>query len=323
MQYKEWLSEWLANYIAATAKQKTVTRYSEIVRTHIVPKLGEYEVNEISPLMLQQFVTELLKSGNKRTGSGLSASSVNGIITVLQDSLKTAKLFGIADEYVGDKIKRPKIEERQVTCFTKREQQAIEQEMLRGNKPQLFGVVLCLYTGLRIGELLALTWEDIDFVRGTVSVNKSCHDGKDKDGVYGTVVETPKTATSKRIIPIPKQLLPFIRAWKKKSRSAFVVANGEKNISLRGYQRMFERLLNRLHIDRKGFHALRHTFATRALECGMDVKTLAEILGHKNATVTLNRYVHSLLEHKQDMMNKIGKLVFTVQNMQATAVAEI
>lgn len=94
------------------------------------------------------------------------------------------------------------------------------------------------------------------------------------------------------------------------NHSEYVVSNGEKCISIRGYQRMFERLLNRLGIEHKGFHALRHTFATRALECGMDVKTLSEILGHKNAAITLNRYVHSLLEHKQDMMNKIGKSLF-------------
>lgn len=323
MQYKEWLNEWIANYIASTAKRKTVTRYSEIVNTHIVPKIGDCEINEITPLLLQQFVTNLLQYGNKRTGKGLAPSSVNGIITVVQDSLKTAKLLGIADEYVADKIKRPKIEERQVTCFTKCEQQRIEQEIMFGKKTQMYGVVLCLYTGLRIGELLALTWEDMDLVCGTVSVSKSCHDGKDKSGVYGKIVETPKTATSKRLIPIPKQLMPFIKEWKKKSRSEYIVSNGEKNISLRGYQRMFERLLNRLGIEHKGFHALRHTFATRALECGMDVKTLSEILGHKNATVTLNRYVHSLLEHKQDMMNKIGKLVIALQNRQTSVNSEI
>ena len=80
---------------------------------------------------------------------------------------------------------------------------------------------------------------------------------------------------------------------------------------------MFERLLCRLGIEHKGFHALRHTFATRALECGMDVKTLSEILGHKNATVTLNRYVHSLAEHKQEMMNLVGKLIYAAQSKRA------
>lgn len=296
--------------VKPTAKQKTIIRYSEIIHTHIAPKLGDYETDKINLLTLQQFITYLLQNGNKRTGKGLAPSSVNGIITVLQDSLKTAKMLGITDEYIADKIKRPKIDGKQVTCFTKREQQLIEQDILRGNKVQRNGIILCLYTGLRIGELLALTWADVDLTRGLICISKSCHDGIDTHGIYGKIVETPKTATSKRVIPIPSRMLPFMRTWEKKSHSEYVVSNGEKSISIRGYQRMFERLLNRLGIEHKGFHALRHTFATRALECGMDVKTLSEILGHKNATVTLNRYVHSLLEHKQDMMNKIGKSLF-------------
>ena len=104
------------------------------------------------------------------------------------------------------------------------------------------------------------------------------------------------------MIPLPKQLLPVLKEYKRKSISEYVVEseNGEPP-TVRSYQRTFELLQKRLHIERKGFYSLRHTFATRALECGMDVKTLAEILGHKNATVTLNRYAHSLMEHKQDI----------------------
>ena len=88
-----------------------------------------------------------------------------------------------------------------------------------------------------------------------------------------------------------------------------VASNSDRLISIRAYQRSFELFLKRLNIPHKGFHSLRHTFATRALECGMDVKTLSEILGHKNANVTLNRYVHSLMEHKREMMNRLGKLL--------------
>ena len=173
----------------------------------------------------------------------------------------------------------------------------------------MFGILLCLYTGLRIGELLALKWEDLDLQKGFLTVSRSCHDGKGKDGHYIRFEDTPKTFSSRRVIPLPKQILPLIREAKKKSCSDYVVSKDGKPVSVRSYQRTFDLLQRKIKIPHRGFHSLRHTFATRALECGMDVKTLSEILGHKSPTVTLNRYVHSLMEHKQDMMNRLGKLL--------------
>ncbi len=127
MQYKEWLNEWLECYVKPTTKSKTYIRYSEIVRGHIIPKIGSYEIGELTPLVLQRFVTELLSGGNLKTGTGLSSNSVNGIITVIQNSLKSAFAIGIVSEYNADKIKRPKVKEKQVVCFTKQEQRQIEQ----------------------------------------------------------------------------------------------------------------------------------------------------------------------------------------------------
>ena len=310
MQYKEWLNEWLESYVKPSSKQKTYIRYYEIVNQHIVGALGDYEMGELTPLILQRFTTKLLQSGNIKTGKGLSANSVNGIISVIQSSLKVAYAIGQISEYTADKIKRPKAREKQVTCFTPAEQKQIERAVLGGKKAKMFGVVLCLYTGLRIGELLALEWGDIDFQKRIISVSKSCHDGKDDNGQFARITDTPKTETSEREIPFPKQLIPCLRDLKRGSDSVYVVASdSDKLISVRAYQRSFELFLKRLHIPHKGFHSLRHTFATRALECGMDVKTLSEILGHKNANVTLNRYVHSLMEYKCEMMNRLGRLL--------------
>ena len=309
MKYKDWLEEWLEHYVLPTAKDKTFNRYSEIIHHHVIPKLGNLELSEISPIILQHFITELLQNGNLKTGEGLAVNSVNSIITVIQNSLRTAFNLGYIKEYSADKIKRPKAKEKAVTCFTVQEQKQIEQAVLKGKKDKMFGVLLCFYTGLRIGELLALKWSDIDFQKGILTVSRSCHDGKGQDGKYTRIEDTPKTLSSRRCIPLPKQLVPLIKEAKKKSRSDYVVANGEKPISVRSYQESFNLLLRKLKIPHRGFHSIRHTFATRALECGMDVKTLSEILGHKSPTVTLNRYSHSLLEHKKEMMNRLGKLL--------------
>ena len=304
MKYIEWLKIWLENYIKPSVKVRTYERYSLIVDKHIAKDLGECEIKTLSALVLQNYITQLLRNGNCKTGKGLSANSVNGIISVLQSSLKTAHLWGLTKDYTADKIKRPKLTEKPVDCFSLAEQKKIEQAILNGKKDKLYGIILCLYSGLRIGELIALQWSDIDFTKGVLTVSKSCHDSKD-----GLIIDEPKTTNSRRLIPLPKQLIPLLKTIKQKSISPFVVSANGSPVSVRSYQRSFELLLKRLNIPHKGFHSLRHTFATRALECGMDVKTLSEILGHKNPTITLNRYAHSLMEHKADMMNKLGKLL--------------
>ncbi len=301
MKYGIWLDEWFCNYIRPSSKRRTCERYSEIIEKRLKVKLGEYELDELTPLVLQRYITEL---------KGLAANSVNGIITVIQNSLKLAYALGTIKEYAADKIRRPKTKEKEVTCFTLSEQKKIERAALAGKKTKWLGIVVCLYTGLRIGELLALEWKDVDFQKGMLTVSKSRHEGKDENGRYAHIVESPKTVSSRRCIPLPKQILCELRMLKRKSRSLYVISNGESSIPVRSYQRSFERLLKKLDIPHKGFHALRHTFATRALECGMDVKMLSELLGHKDPAVTLRRYVHSLMEQKKEMMNKVGNTYF-------------
>ena len=209
-------------------------------------------------------------------------------------------------EYSANKIKRPKPKEKQVECFSIQEQKKIEEAALSAKKDKYRGIILCLYTGLRIGELLALTWNDIDFEKSILSITKTCHDGNE-NGEHIRIIDTPKTENSMRQIPLSKTLVKMLKEIKKKSKCEFVIADGKKPVFIRSYQRMFELFLKELKLPHKGFHSLRHTFATRALECGMDVKTLSEILGHQNPSVTLKRYTHSLMEHKKEMMNRLGK----------------
>lgn len=308
MTYKNWLNEWLTHYIKPSSKQRTFEQYSKVAQIHILPYLGDIELTDLTPFVLQKFITDLTTNGNKRTGKGLSPNFVKTILSVIQNSLKTAHLVGYLPEYSANKIKRPKIVEKQVECFTIQEQKKIEEVALSAKKDKYRGIILCLYTGLRIGELLALTWNDIDFEKSILSVTKTCHDGNE-NGKHIRIIDTPKTENSRRQIPLSKTLVKMLKEIKKKSKCEFVIADGEKPVFIRSYQRTFELLLKKLVLPHKGFHSLRHTFATRALECGMDVKSLSEILGHKNATITLNRYAHSLWEHKAEMMNKLSKML--------------
>ena len=302
MKYRDWLQEWLGYYVKPSVKAKTYEKYARQVRRYLAPRLGGYALEELTPLRLQKFAVSL-------TDGGLSANTANGIITVLQSSLLAAVNAGKAEREHGKSVVRPKIREKQVECFSKAEQKKLEGHILHGKNTKLFGIVVALYTGLRTGELLALRWEDVDLGKGLLTVRKTCYDGW-RGGKYVKITDMPKTENSVRAIPLPRQLLPYIKEMKRRSGGLYMVpGNTEYGAEIRCYQRTFGALLKKLGIPHKGFHALRHTFATRAIEVGMDVKTLSEILGHKNPSVTLQRYAHSLLEHKAEMMNKLGKLL--------------
>ena len=299
MKYREWLEQWLNNYVKTSCKQRTWALYAQTIEQRILPYLGEKELHELTPPLLQQFVTELIVNREKP----LAANTINGTISVVKSSLKMAYNMGYLPEYNADKICRPRCIEKKVECLSVIEQKKLENYILHANKIKLYGIVICMYTGLRLGELLALVWDNVDMKECKITVSSTAYylDGK-------RIEDTPKTAQSMRTIPFPRQILPMFKVLYKKRTTQYVIEEHGSPICNRSYQRTFELILRKLDIQRKGFHSLRHTFATRALECGMDVKTLSELLGHKNPTVTLNRYAHSMLEYKIQMMNKLGKL---------------
>lgn len=244
MKYSEWLNIWLENYVKPTHKIRTFDLYRQMVEKKIVPYLGDYDMNELAPITIQCYATEMIKKGNTRTGKGLSSNTVNGIISIIQSSLQTAYRLGLTATYVGDKIQRPKSCEKKVECFTAAEQKMLEEAIMASKKQKLLGIVICLYTGLRIGELLALTWNDVDFEKGEINVTKSCYCGK-----RGRVVDGVKTEHSKRVIPLSKQVLKVLRMMKKTSDSEYVISSKGKPVTTRSYQRSFEIIQEKLHIS--------------------------------------------------------------------------
>lgn len=308
MKYNDWLNFWLEHLVKQQTKLRTYKLYRGIVQGRLRDCLGRKELDEITPLLLQNYISELADKGNKRSGNGLSANTINCIITIIQCSLKTAFSFGLLSAYTADRIKRPKAQEPFAKCFTLAEQKKLENAVLSAKNRSLFGVFICLYTGLRIGELLALTWEDLDLKRGILIVDKTCYYTSDIDGHYRRITDMPKTPSSRRLIPLSDSLISILRERKKAALGPYVISSPSGSpIAIRSYQNSFSLLLLRLNIPHRSFHTLRHTFATRALESGMDVKTLSELLGHKSATVTLSRYAHVFSEHKRAMMNKLWK----------------
>lgn len=305
MKYSEWLNEWLVNSVKPMVKQRTYEKYADLVRRHLQPVLGEYDINSLTPITLQNYTAGLTEK--------YSPNTVKGIITLLKRSLCRAVSLGVTDRQFADAIQYPKPREKTVESLSLADQKKIELYILNSNNQKLLGILLSLYTGLRIGELLSLEWKDIDFQKGILTISKNCYDFWE-NGKYRKVSTAPKTLSSRRVIPLTKQLIPYLRSAERHSNSSYVVSGEDgNNVSIRSYQRTFELLLKRLKIPHCGFHALRHTFATRALECGMDVKSLSEILGHKNPMITLIRYTHSFMDYKTAMINKLGKNLQQIQ----------
>ncbi len=271
-------------------KLKTYLHYLLLYNTHLEKSFGHREIKNISSLDIESFIS---------SKSDLANSSIKLIICVLKNILN----------YVGNSLQikyRIKGSKKQVQALTKDEQQKLERYILNSKLTYNYGIIISLYTGVRIGELLALTWQDIDFKRKTISISKTTNNITRNHKLYA-YNSSPKTENSERIIPLPTVIIPILKELQKQN-SKYVIANkfGEQ-VYIRVYQNSFSNVLKNLNMRHYGFHSLRHTFATRAVECGVDVKSLSEILGHSSVNTTLNKYVHSSLELKNRLIEKVGK----------------
>ena len=202
--------------------------------------------------------------------------------------------------YAKPRIRRVKEERKEMRVLSLDEQKVLERHLLCDIDLYKLGVLIALYSGLRVGELCALHWDDIKDDR--ICVNKSYR--RIKAG-SATVLEvsTPKTPASVRIIPIPSSIRCIVEPFR--STGPVLKTHTGKQVEPRLMQLKFSKYISDCAMEKTNFHALRHTFATRCIEAGFDVKTLSEILGHTDVKTTLNRYVHSSYELKQSNMEKL------------------
>jgi len=301
MKLEDWLVSWLEDYIKIGIKDRTYRMYQYIVERYIVGRIGLCEVESVTCQMLQKYISTLSEKN-------LSENTLKLIWRIVSSGLKMAQVEYNLPQLALERVKIPKSEEKKVDAFSAGEQKSIEKVINISSHPKQIGVMLSLYLGLRLGEVCALKWSDIDFKSRMLSVVRSVYLKLDKVSGSSLSFSTPKTSSSVRKIPVPVFLMDMLRQVKKTSTSEFVVSQNGHCMVPRTYQYEFESLQKKAGVQKKGFHSLRHTFATRALECGMDIKSLAEIMGHKNPNVTLARYAHSMLEHKKNMMDKLGRI---------------
>ena len=296
--------EWL-QLNRSKVKESTYVKYSSVVEKHIVPKIGNYQVQMLSSVLIGQFEHELLEEN-------LSPKTVRDILTILRSILKyTEKHF--PGKMQALEIVYPKDVKKEMRVLTKEEQTRFVQYLICDMDECKFGVLLALLTGLRIGEVCALRWKDIRLEEGIIRISFTMQRLKnlEQDETCKTkvVISTPKSDTSARVIPLTKYTTEICSQWKSENLEAFVLTGKpEKYLESRTLQYKMEHYTQECDLEGVHFHALRHTFATRCVEVGFEIISLSEILGHSSPRITLDRYVHSSLELKRDNMNKLAEI---------------
>jgi len=212
-----------------------------------------------------------------------------------------------------------------VQVFSINEQRLIENAISHSEDIRTLGILLTFYTGIRLGELCALKWSDFDYEAGTMSVTKTVTRVKNMQGgncKTKLLVGAPKSQKSMRKIPLPAFLLDMHKKYSYKctSENCYLISGTNTPTDPRAYQKLYKKVLKDACVKDHKFHAIRHTFATRALELGVDIKTLSEILGHANVSITLNIYAHSLMEQKKIAMDKLNELHITHMVIASNAV---
>ena len=312
MKLIDFMDDWLENHHRDYVKRQTYVRYKSNIDCYIRrSEIGQKELCGITHRDVQEFVNALKRKNGERTCRPLSAGTVNSTFVVLQCALGYAEENGMIDKNPCLRIRRPAEMKKEdgVKCFTVAEQKKIESYIDELKDPEYYCYIVDLYTGLRIGELCALTWDDVDFEEKALYVNKGVYSSLDENGKWELMTDTPKTRTSVRVIPLPAHVMKTLARMWKSSKSEFVCSRADgSRITPWVCRWRFDEILKKLGIRHLNFHCIRHTFATRALENGVDIRTLSEILGHSTPAITLNVYTHSLTEHKRSMMDKMKRV---------------
>ena len=307
--YKDWIYGWLLdkkNYI----KESTYANYSTNVFNHIIPRLGDYYLKDINHKIIQNFLLDLSKNGNKSNNNGLSEKTIKDIAIIVKGSIKKAINDNLID-YIELSFNYPKTHNTEkIYILTKSEQNKITNYSIENLNNKNLGILISLYSGLRIGEVCALRWENINFKRGILTVNKTIQRVyiKDKEkNISKVIITTPKTKNANRDIPINNCFLNMLKTFKGKDNE-YIISGSEKYIEPRTYRKYFETVLKINKLKHINFHSLRHTFATNCIFAGVDYKTVSEILGHANVNITLNLYVHPRMSQKKKCIDLISKV---------------
>lgn len=316
MTLEQWMYIWLRDYKKPSVKMKTYAAYEAQVKNHIIPELGNYTLSALRNDMVQRFVNGL-------SDKGLKSLTVERIVGILKAALVQAVDNGLIAKSPATRVKMPAPQERTPRVLTVPEQEVFMKAAKNHRNGEIF--LLILGTGLRIGEALALTWNDIDFENAILSVNRTqieyC-EHVNGETIYHRTYNSPKTKTSKRKIPLIPVLITMLlnlKTQREEEKQRFKDAYQDNNLIFCNYYGVslsYSAISDKLHdickeADLEGVHphTLRHTFATRGLENGVELKVMQELLGHSSIKMTADLYTHVLIETKQNSIMKLANTI--------------
>ena len=296
MKFENIAYEWI-EYKRNSVKESTYYNYMFIIDKYLKDRYENKNIEELRNF--NDLVQELSQK--------LSSKTIRDIVNVLKAILKYYEVeYGTNLNYRRTSV--PKLEKSNIKILSDKEKDRIEKYCLEENSLKSLGIILCLNTGLRVGEICALKWKDIDLEEKNLYVKKTLQRVYDrKNRKSNVIIDRPKTENSVRCIPINNKLYAILKSIniKYKDKDFFLTGDEKKFVEPRNYQRAFRNILIKSKVKTIKFHTLRHTFATNCIDVGMDIKALSEILGHSSVEITLNKYVHSSRKMKKKYLEKI------------------
>lgn len=296
---EDWLFRWMESELLGSVKASSYQTYVNIAKKHLLPVLGKMELVSITPGVIYDFTSAL-------ENSSLAYNTIKSIYRLLAAAMRSAYEEGLIQKNPCRKIKIQRVEQREQRVLTQAEQELVRKSAFTVND---LPTLLSLYTGLRLGEVCALKWSDIDWERKTITVKRTVQRVTQNKNGRKTLLMlgTPKSLRSHRVIPVPDFVLKQFRAMLNvRADSGFIFGSPVAAAEPRTIQRRFKRFMDQLSIADVHFHTLRHSFATRLLELGVDVKTVSVLLGHGSAKTTLDYYAHSLIDQQRTAMNLLA-----------------
>ena len=292
-------------------KDSSYYNYIALTNRHIRPRLGTVLVRTLSAQKLEKYLSDIRYHGRKDGKGGLSPKTVSDVLFVVKSALKLAiRKFGYTDSDGIMEVKAPAVVRRKIETFGEFETKRISDALLKNWNLKNAGIFLCLNTGIRLGELCGLRWGDVNLNENTLKIARTVqriHLGK------GTkmIVQTPKSISSERVIPLHPKLIRMLQELRGQEQdNDYILSRSSKPLDPRTVQYRFCSFLKRENIEKRNFHVLRHSFATRCIEKGMDVKALSEILGHSNVKTTMQLYVHPSMSQKRQYMQAVSTAKF-------------